>query len=197
MGPQRSTAAPPEPARLATGAGIATFAPPRPDGRIAASPEAFAVKVYLVQHGEAEPESVDPARPLSERGRSDVRCVAARAGRLAVEVRQIRHSGKTRAEQTAALFADALSPPDGVIAVSGLAPKDDVAPVANALAGESQPVMLVGHLPFLERLASRLVTGDAERPVVRFVGAGVVCLERKDARWLVSWILTPEMARAV
>jgi phosphohistidine phosphatase len=155
------------------------------------------VKIYLVQHGEAEPESVDPARPLSERGRGDVQCVAARAGRLALEVQQIRHSGKTRAEQTAALFADALSPPDGVVSVSGLAPKDDVVPVANALAGESRPVMLVGHLPFLERLISCLVTGDAERPVVRFRNGGVVCLERKDAGWLVAWILTPEMARAV
>ncbi|GAF96528.1 unnamed protein product, partial [marine sediment metagenome] len=106
-------------------------------------------------------------------------------------------SGKARAEQTAALFAYALSPPDGVVSVSGLAPKDDVVPVANALVGESRPVMLVGHLPFMARLASCLVTGDAERPAVRFVNGGVVCLERKDAYWLVSWILTPEMARAV
>jgi len=155
------------------------------------------VKVYLVQHGEAEPESVDPARPLSERGRGDVQCVAACAGRLAFEVQQIRHSGKTRAAQTAALFADALSPPDGVISVSGLAPKDDVVPVADALSGESQPVMLVGHLPFMERLASRLVTCDAARPAVQFCNGGVVCLERRDAYWLVAWILTPEMARAV
>jgi phosphohistidine phosphatase len=155
------------------------------------------MKVYLVQHGEAEPASVEPARPLTERGRRDVQCVAAHAGRLAFEVQQIRHSGKARAEQTAALFAYALSPPDGVVSVSGLAPKDDVVPVANALVGESRPVMLVGHLPFMARLASCLVTGDAERPAVRFVNGGVVCLERKDAYWLVSWILTPEMARAV
>ena len=155
------------------------------------------MKVYLVQHGEAEPASVEPARPLTERGRRDVQCVAACAGRLAFEVQQIRHSGKTRAEQTAALFAYALSPPDGVVSVSGLAPKDDVVPVADALERESRPVMLVGHLPLMARLASCLVTGDAERPAVRFVNGGVVCLERKDACWLVSWILTPEMARAV
>jgi phosphohistidine phosphatase len=154
------------------------------------------LKVYLVQHGEAEPASVDPARPLTARGRRDVQCVATHAGRLAFEVQQLRHSGKTRAEQTAALFAYALSPPDGVISVSGLAPKDDVVPVADALAEESRPVMLVGHLPFMARLAGRLVTGDAARPAVQFVNGGVVCLTRKDELWLVSWILTPEMARA-
>lgn len=153
------------------------------------------MKIYLVQHGEAEPESVDPGRLLTERGRRDVQCVAAFAGRLAFEVQQIRHSGKTRAEQTAALFAQALSPLDGVVAVSGLAPKDDVVPVADALEGESRPVMLVGHLPFLARLAARLVTGDPERPAVQFRNGGIVCLTRKEERWLVSWILTPEMAR--
>jgi phosphohistidine phosphatase len=111
-------------------------------------------------------------------------------------VQQIRHSGKTRAEQTAALFAYALSPPDGVLAVPGLAPKDDVAPIAEALERESRPVMLVGHLPFMARLAARLVAGDTERPAVEFRNGGVVCLARQDERWLVSWVLTPEIARA-
>jgi phosphohistidine phosphatase len=154
------------------------------------------VEIYLVQHGSAEPASVDPTRPLTARGRRDVECVAAYAGRLALYVQQIRHSGKTRAEETAALLAHALSPSDGVVAVSGLAPKDDVVPVAGALEGEPRSVMLVGHLPFMARLAARLVTGDAERPAVQFRNGGIVCLTREDERWLVSWILTPEMARA-
>jgi phosphohistidine phosphatase len=109
------------------------------------------MKVYLVQHGEAKPKSVDPTRPLTERGRREAQHVAAFAERLGLEVRQIRHSGKTRAEQTAAILGEALSPPDGVAAASGLAPLDDVQSVADALAQEPQPVMLVGHLPFLAR----------------------------------------------
>ena len=105
--------------------------------------------VYLVQHGEAEPKDIDPARPLTELGRQAVARVAATAARLDLEVVQIQHSGKTRAEQTAAILGQALAPPGGVVAVSGLAPKDDVRPVAGALAEASHPVMLVGHLPFL------------------------------------------------
>ena len=154
------------------------------------------MELYLVQHGEAEPKSVDPARPLTARGRQDAGRVAAFAARLGLEVHQIRHSGKTRAEQTAAVLGQALSPPGGVVAVSGLAPLDDVQPVADALVRESQPLMLVGHLPFLARLAGLLLAGDADRPVVQFRNAGIVCLVREGDRWLAAWILTPEMASA-
>ena len=59
------------------------------------------VWLYLVQHGEAVGESVDPNRPLSAHGRATVEQVAACAARLGLKVDQIRHSGKLRAEQTA------------------------------------------------------------------------------------------------
>jgi phosphohistidine phosphatase len=152
------------------------------------------MELYLVRHGEAIPRSMDPARPLSEQGRSEVRQVAAFAARLGLAVGQIRHSGKARAEQTAVLLAEALSPPAGLVTVSGLGPSDDVRPVAAALAAESQPVMLVGHLPFLARLTGFLLAGDAEKEVVRFHTAGMVCLVHEDGRWQVAWVLTPEMA---
>ncbi len=152
------------------------------------------MKIYLVQHGEAEAKSVDPARPLTARGRADVERVAALAARLGVEVHQIRHSGKTRAEQTAKLLGEALSPPGGVVAVSGLDPKDDVRPVAEALEREAQPAMLVGHLPFLARLAGRLLVGDEEQAPVEFHYAGIVCLNYEEGRWRVAWVVTPEMA---
>ena len=95
------------------------------------------MKIYLVQHGEAESKSVDPARPLTARGRADVERVAAFAARLGVAVHQIRHSGKTRAGQTAECLGRALNPPGGVVAVPGLDPKDDVRPVAEALEREA------------------------------------------------------------
>ena len=154
------------------------------------------MRVYLVQHGAAESKAVDPTRPLTKGGREDVERAAAFAARLGVEVHQIRHSGKTRAEGTAVILGEALSPPAGVVAVPGLAPRDDVRPVARMLGNESQPLMLVGHLPFMARLAAHLVTGDTERSVLRFHQGGIVCLEREEDRWLVAWALTPELAAA-
>jgi phosphohistidine phosphatase len=152
------------------------------------------MEVYLVQHGEAMPKSVDRARPLSDQGRKEVGQVAVFAAKMGKTVSQIRHSGKTRAEQTAAILGEALSPAGGVVAVPGLAPLNDVKSIADTLENRSQPVMLVGHLPFMARLSGLLLTGDADNHVVRFRTGGIVCLSRDD-RWQVAWILTPEMAQ--
>ena len=53
--------------------------------------------------------------------------------------------------------------------------------------------MLVGHLPFLSRLASYLVTGDPERPIFQFQNAGIVCLSRTGEGWAIKWSLSPRI----
>ena len=154
------------------------------------------MKVFLVQHAEAKSKEVDPKRPLSKQGRKNTQRVATFAAKLNLGITEIRHSGKTRAEQTATILGEALAPSGGVVAVSGLAPLDDVSQVADELARGSTPVMLVGHLPFMARLAGKLLVGDPEQAVVKFRNAGIVCLVREDERWQVAWILTPDMASA-
>jgi len=152
------------------------------------------MKVYLVQHGEAEAKNVDPVRPLTARGRAEVERVAAVAARLGVKVHQIRHSYKTRAEQTAAILGEALSPAAGVVPATGLAPRDEVHSVAEMLAHESEPLVLVGHMPFMARLTGLLIAGDGDCPVVQFCQGGIVCLVRQEGRWSVDWALTPALA---
>ena len=149
------------------------------------------MNLYLVQHGDAKPKEVDPSRTLSAKGRAETERVAA-AKRMDLTVYQIRHSGKRRAAQTAEILAAAMEPAGGAVAVSGLAPRDDVRPVAESLAEETKSVMLVGHLPFLARLAGLLLAGDPDRPVVHFRNSAIVALARGDAGWSVDWILTPE-----
>jgi phosphohistidine phosphatase len=152
------------------------------------------MELYLVQHAEALTEKEDPERPLTEKGRRSAIAVALLAGKLGITVQQIRHSGKTRAEQTAMILAESLSPSGGVTKIDGLGPRDDVEPAADELAHHAEPVMFVGHLPFMERLTAYLLTGDPERPVVRFTNAGIVSLVREGDPWLVRWIITPEIA---
>jgi phosphohistidine phosphatase len=74
---------------------------------------------------------------------------------------RITHSGKLRAQQTAELLAKACSPDHGVEAGAGLSPNDPVKPVARMVASLSVDTMLVGHLPFMGRLARRLVTATS------------------------------------
>ncbi len=153
------------------------------------------MKLYLVQHGEAQPKSRDSERPLTEQGLGDVARVAAFARRGGVEVHQIRHSGKRRAEETAAVFARHLEPVDGMLALPGLAPMDDVRPVAELLSRETRSLMFVGHRPFMDRLVGLLVAGDTSNTVVHFQKGCIVCLERdpKSWTWAVRWAVTPEL----
>ncbi|HXF06550.1 MAG TPA: phosphohistidine phosphatase SixA [Blastocatellia bacterium] len=151
------------------------------------------MELYLVQHGEARSEAEDPERSLTERGQKDVERIAAWASRAGLRVSQIRHSGKRRAEQTATILANYLKPPAGTIVMTGLAPHDDVFPLATALRQETEPLMLVGHLPFLSRLASLLLVGEPDRPLVRFRMGGIVCLEREHDQWSLAWIVPPDL----
>ena len=151
------------------------------------------MKLYLVQHGEAKPEAEDPQRSLTGRGMEEVQKVAKMAKKLNLCPFRICHSGKVRAKQTAEIFSDSLKRP--AEAVQGLNPNDEVRGWGDQISREREDLMIVGHLPFLEKLASLLITDNEEtRPVIFRYGA-VVCLEqREDRRWGVRWILTPEMA---
>jgi phosphohistidine phosphatase len=151
------------------------------------------MELYLVQHGEAKPESEDPERPLTDRGEETVRRMAAWAAQVGLEVDQIRHSGKRRAEQTAALLGERLNPAQGVIAIAGLNPNDDVRPVAEAIPADPAAVMLVGHLPHLSLLANLLLTGNPEGGVLRFRMAGIACLSNREGKWAVHWLMPPDL----
>jgi phosphohistidine phosphatase len=60
---------------------------------------------------------------------------------------------------------------------------------------EKKDLMIVGHLPFLEKLTSFLLCDDENARLVIFRYGAIVCLDRKEDRgWAVRWILTPEMA---
>ena len=109
-----------------------------------------------------------------------------------VGVRRIEHSGKKRALETAEIFCELLKPKLGVAQRDGLAPKDDVMPLARTLEPDSN-LMLVGHLPFMERLVGQLVVGDPERRVFKFQGGGIVCLDRDEAGWHIRWTLMPRI----
>jgi phosphohistidine phosphatase len=151
--------------------------------------------LYLVQHGQSLPKDVDPDQGLSEEGVAETERIAGVAKGYQVNVGQIMHSVKTRARKTADIFASALKPTGGVKEVEGLKPMDDVAAFAASLNPDTH-TMLVGHLPFMERMASYLVTGSLDRPVFKFQNSGIVCLDKDPASesWVIVWTLMPHIA---
>lgn len=121
--------------------------------------------------------------------------MVARAVRSAALPETIYHSGKARARQTAEIIAKAIQPTPAVVPMEGLGPNDDPTLAHRSIGQWDKPVMLVGHLPHLARLAALLVTGHAERPLIAFRMGGVVCLRLDDrGDWVVDWVVTPDVA---
>jgi len=148
-------------------------------------------RLYLLRHGEAKSKEEDPQRGLTDAGRADVTGMAAWAAVVGVQVDEIRHSGKLRAQQTAEIFAEHL----GVRAVAspGLAPNDDVAVVASVIEREQGVVMLAGHLPFLERLAALMITGNSESKVLTLEASALLELSKRDHGWRVTGLMQPRL----
>jgi phosphohistidine phosphatase len=152
------------------------------------------MELFLVRHGQAAVRADDPSRSLTDLGAEIVERVAAMAARAGIKVDEVRHSGKERARQTAEILAEALKPPRGLNAVTGLNPEDDVQSMAETLQREDGSLMLVGHLPFMGRLAGLLVAGDPDAMVVRFQTASMVRLVRENGSWSVDWNVTTDLA---
>ena len=148
--------------------------------------------IYLVQHGAAVPEQEDPERPLSAQGAEDIERLAGLLAQLGVRVARVLHSGKLRAEQTAAKLATAVLDQGEPEAADGLKPKDDPAAMAARLAGLDEDWLLVSHQPLVGRLTSLLVSASGAEPLVAFQPGTLVALEAEaDGAWRIALVLPP------
>jgi len=154
--------------------------------------------LYLVQHGLSAPEEVDPERGLTAQGKEETERIANVAKGYGIRVGKIVHSGKKRAEQTAAIYHQALAVKAPLEAVAGIDPLDDVRPFAAGL-DPGAGLMVVGHMPFMQRLVSWLTTGSEDMKVYQFQNSGIVCLESDEEAggkfdWFVKWTLNPNIS---
>ena len=150
--------------------------------------------LYLVRHGEAYSEAADPDRSLTEAGKATVDDMAQLANSFKIPISQIFHSGTIRARQTADIFSKYLKPSVGVTEIKAINPYDDVTKIAPEL-DPALNTMLVGHLPFMERIVSYLITGSPDKSIIKFQTAGIVCLDQveKNGSWYIKWVLMPKM----
>ena len=147
---------------------------------------------YIVQHGLSLPKDQDPEKGLAPEGIEEVRRIAGVARDYGVKVERIVHSGKKRALQTAEIVANILNPKGGITEIDGIKPLDDVAGFASQVDFQAN-TLVVGHLPFLERLTSFLITGQQAPLVFKLQNGGILCLDRienQDAP-AIKWALMP------
>ena len=152
------------------------------------------MRLYLVQHAKAASKEVDPARPITEEGRRDIQKVAEFIKPLNLSVDYLWHSGKTRAQQTAEVLAEVVEVGKEMAAQVGLAPNDDVEAVKDEIVSANRDIMIVGHLPFLSKLASLLLAGSESSNAVAFKNGCILCLDYSgDNQWQLHWMIVPAL----
>lgn len=152
------------------------------------------MRLYLVQHGRAKSKEEDPERGLTEDGIAEVQKVARLFSASDAQIHVIWQSGKKRAKETADIIGETLGIPNRIMEHTKLAPNDPPFEIEKEIAASHHDLMIVGHLPFLAKLAGRLLAGDEDRRPVSFRNSGIVCLEKGDTGWSLVWAITPEVA---
>ena len=156
------------------------------------------MRIYLVRHGKASKDPsipTDAERPLTSSGCVEVERAAQFVAETQPELVQIRHSGLLRAQQTAEIMGEVLRPRDGVIAVRGLHYADPVDTLARELYLEPEPIMLVGHSPFMEKLSGALLTHTPGLMPLWFTTSTVACFDYANGMWSLRWMLNREFLK--
>lgn len=152
------------------------------------------IRLYLVRHAHAVDATDDASRPLSERGRQQVR----RLGKFlrptdVFQPEEIWHSPLVRAHETATLLVRHLRLDVPLVLVPGLEPEDNPQAIARRLRSATRSVAVVGHEPHLSALASLLVRGRAAPPAFVMKKCAVLALEGTGRLWMVRWHVSPEL----
>ena len=107
--------------------------------------------LYLLRHAENFTEEQDPKKGLTPKGIEQIESVATQAKKYIHNLNSITHSDKHRAIQTAEYFNKTLNRNLTLTESLDLSPNADVKnwpPILEVQQNE----LLVGHLPFLDKL---------------------------------------------
>jgi phosphohistidine phosphatase len=142
-------------------------------------------RIYLIRHAPALTR--DPARwvddserPLGRDGRRWFARVAIGIDRTVAAPDVVFSSPWLRAWATAELLEAVGWPSPRVLAA--LVPGGDPGDIASALPAEASRVAFVGHEPDLGRIASLLLTGDADRLRLQVKKGGLIAIDRDRDR---------------
>ena len=151
------------------------------------------MRLYLIRHGDALGPEVDPARPLSRRGRDEAERLGAYLGSLSLQISEIWHSTKLRAKETAAIVNETAEFRAPLLEHQGLSPNDSAAEILPEIDAASGDLCIVGHLPFLPALAASLVSDHAGESPWTMTTCGTICFERdRTGKWKEKWSVSPD-----
>ena len=151
--------------------------------------------IFLVQHGEAVGKEINPERPLSDKGRENVKKVGHFLYNYGCHVDSIWHSPKLRARETAKILGECLKKSECLYEFKELEPEKSPKKIMKYIQKEAkQNIMIVGHLPHLSHLTGLLLCGDENKEIIAFEKGGVICIETNSGNFnVLRWIIVPTM----
>jgi len=145
-----------------------------------------------MRHGEALSPQVDPERGLTENGKKKIELVASHLKKEDVDFKQIIHSKKKRARETAEIMARIISPEIKPDSHPHITPNDDPEFILTELNSWDEDTLIASHLPFVPNLITLLTGQDAYLSNISYETGTVVCLEKRDIEtWAVKWATSP------
>ncbi len=161
--------------------------------------------LYIVRHAIAV-ERGSPAypwdddRPLTPEGMHKFRLAARGLARLDVEFERILASPLTRAQQTAEILRDALSPDLDIDSTPHLKPSAEFADGLAAVAAlGADSVAVVGHEPHLSGFASYLLAGPSATATLTFRKGAAALIrfpeEIAPGMGMLEWLIQPGALR--
>ena len=150
--------------------------------------------IYLIRHAHAVDATEDPKRPLSKRGRKQVRTLARfLRSTTGFQPAEIWQSPLARSKETAEQLQQRLGLPSKLVTFPELETSEGVAILAEKLNASRRSLVLVGHEPHLSDLATLLLTGQTDHPVVVMKKGAILALTKTSSCWTVNWLVHPDL----
>jgi len=153
------------------------------------------MEIYLVQHGEAYPEEVDPQRKLTAKGKEQIELAGEVLKRFALKFDSIISSPKLRARQTAEIIAERTGFLQEIEVTETLNPTVPAEAAIDYLGklGAKDRLLLAGHLPSLAEIGSLLLS-EKDKILLGIQMGGICRIDVEDLsahRGILRWFLLP------
>jgi phosphohistidine phosphatase len=159
------------------------------------------MEIYILRHGEAEPDAAgraDRDRKLTAGGKRDLKAVLQMARKAGVEPQIILTSPLRRAQETAEIAAEVLRV-KRIVETRNLLPGASPDLIWKEIGAhyKVEEILLAGHQPHVASLASLLLEAAV---MVDFKKGALVRIATQASlgppRGVLKWMITPKIARA-
>ena len=145
-----------------------------------------------MRHGEALTPEKDPQRGLTDSGKIKIKNLATHLKKQVLKFKHVFHSNKKRAQQTAEIMTQILSPKVLPELHDNITPNDDPKLLLTEINNWNEDTLITSHLPYVPNLITLLTGQDTYLSAISFETGTIVCLEKnKDAGWNIIWSTSP------